>query len=210
MSERLDLKQLERRAFRSTFQDGLLDLFIGVAVLAFAMIPLLEGLGDFWSAMAFLPVYGLAWLGYRAAKNGITLPRMGSIQPGPARREKVRKVLAAIALAIGAIAVLGLVVIGLQRGGAALSGWLFPALLGLLALAGFSVAAHLLDLPRLYAYGILVGLAAPVGELLYRNAGATHHGWPITFGVAGGVILLIGLCLLVRFLRTCPVVREGE
>jgi hypothetical protein len=210
MKQSIDLKELERKAFRATFQDGLLDMFIGVAVVAFAVIPLLEGLGDFWSAVAFLPIYGMAWLGFRAAKRGLTLPRMGAIRPGPARRERVRKTMAAIAVAIGVVAVLGLAVIALQQGGAALADWLFPALLGLLALTVFSVAAHLLDLPRLYAYGVLVGLAAPVGEILYRRAGASHHGWPITFAIAGGTIFVAGVVMLLRFLRAYPVVREGE
>lgn len=210
MSQTVDLKKLEKKAFRSTFQDGLLDMFVGVVILAFALIPLLDRLGDFWSSVAFLPAYGLAWLGFRAGKNGITLPRMGRIKPAAERKAMLSKVLAIIALAVGMVAALGLAVIALQQANAPLADWLFPGLLGLLALAGFSAGAHFLDLPRFYGYGILVGLAAPVGEILYRRAGASHHGWPITFGIAGGTIFVAGVVMLLRFLRAYPVVRESE
>jgi len=98
----------------------------------------------------------------------------------------------------------------LQQANVRLADWLFPGLLGLLALAGFSAGAYFLDLPRLYGYGVLVGLASPIGELLYRHAGASHHGWPIAFGVSGGAIFIVGLVILVRFLRAYPVAREGE
>ena len=208
MSRTIDLKELEKKAFRSTFQDGLLDMFVGLVVMAFALIPLLNRLGDFWSSMVFLPVYLLGWLGFQAGRKYITTPRMGAIQPGPARKARLSKITGIIALAIGAFAVVGLVVIALQQANVWLMDWLFPGLLALLALAGFSAGAYFLDLPRLYGYGVLVGLAAPIGELLHRSAGASHHGWPITFGVAGAVILLIGLCLLIRFLRAYPVAEE--
>lgn len=210
MAQNLDLKELERKAFRSTFQDGLLDMFVGVVVLAFAVIPLLESLGDFWSGAVFLPVYLLAWAGFRAGKKGITLPRMGAIQPGAARKAKLGRLMAVIALAVGVLAATGLLVIALQQAGAALANWLFPGLLGLLAFAGFGVGATLLDLPRLYGYGVLVGLAAPAGELLYRHGLAAHHGWPISFGIAGSAIVIAGAVMLVRFVRAFPVVREAE
>ena len=210
MSEIVDLKELERRAFRATFQDGLWDMFVGVVVLAFALIPLLDALGDFWSSVVFLPIYLLGWLGFQAGKKHVTLPRMGAIQPGSARKAKLRKITGAIALALGTFAALGFVVIALQQANVRLADWLFPALMGLLALAGFSVGAYFLDLPRLYGYGVLAGLAAPVGELLYRHAGAAHHGWPVTFGISGGAIFIVGVVLLARFLRAYPVVREGE
>jgi hypothetical protein len=209
MPQTIDLKQLERRTFRSTFQDGLLDMFVGFVLLDFALIPLLEPLGDFWGSVAFLPVYLLGWLGYSAGKKYATAPRMGAIRPGPDRKAKLSRIQLVIAFALGAFAVLGLAVIALQQANVRLADWLFPGLIGLLALAGFIVGAYFLDLPRLYGYGALVGLAVPIGELLYRYAGATHHGWPIAFGVSGMVIFIAGAIMLARFLRAYPVVREG-
>ncbi|MFH1941178.1 MAG: hypothetical protein ABIL68_03660, partial [bacterium] len=62
MIQALDLKALEKKTFRSTFEDGLWDIFIGLIFLQFAVAPLLNdlGLGDFWSSFVFLPVYLIA------------------------------------------------------------------------------------------------------------------------------------------------------
>ncbi|MCJ7813777.1 hypothetical protein MUP95_10735 [bacterium] len=63
MNALLNLKELEKKAFRSYFEDGLWDIFVGIILLQFFVIPLYIsdlGLGDFWSAVIFLPVYMIA------------------------------------------------------------------------------------------------------------------------------------------------------
>ena len=37
MSQEIDLKQIERKAFRSTYQDGLWDIYIGLVVIFMAL-----------------------------------------------------------------------------------------------------------------------------------------------------------------------------
>ena len=44
-----------------------------------------------------------------------------------------------------------------------------------------------------------------VGEWLYTNRGASHHGFPITFGITAGIIILTGLATLVRLVLKHPV-----
>ena len=65
------------------------------------------------------------------------------------------------------------------------------------------------DFGRLYVYGLLIGLAPIVGEWLYLNTGAPHHGFPITFGIAAGIMILTGLFIFVRLLHDNPVPVEG-
>jgi len=212
MSASLDLKQLERKAFRSTFQDGLWDMFIGLVVLLFAATLLLTdvGFGDFWSSVVMGCGWLVGWACLLLAKKRVTVPRMGRAMPGPVRRARHSRLIAigTVLLFLGVLA--GFAVYLLPQADARLLDWLVPAALGVVGFGLFGLCAHQLDLPRLYGYGALAGLAAPIGELLYRHAGARHHGWPITFGIAGGVILLIGLCMFIRFLRAYPVVEEGD
>ena len=66
MSQEVDLKEAERKVFRSTFQDGLVEIMLGCIVLMFAIGPFLSPyLGDFWSSAVFLPfwagVFCLLW-----------------------------------------------------------------------------------------------------------------------------------------------------
>ena len=212
MAQNLDLKQLERNAFRSTFQDGLLDIFLGLALLLFAVTPLLTdlGLGDFWSSVVMGCGWLVAWLGLLLAKRRVTVPRVGRVKPGPERRARHSRVVAVSTVVLFAGVLAGFAVYLLPQPDARLLDWLAPLLLALLAFGMFGLGAHLLDLPRLYGYGVLAGLAAPVGELLYRHAGARHHGWPITFGIAGGAIVIAGVVMLVRFLRAYSVMGEDE
>jgi hypothetical protein len=48
-------------------------------------------------------------------------------------------------------------------------------------------------------------VAPLVGEWLYQNYGAQHHGYPIVFGICSGVIILTGLVIFARFLKDNPI-----
>jgi hypothetical protein len=80
-------------------------------------------------------------------------------------------------------------------------GWVHAARFSLIFLIGFCTAAYFLNFTRLYIYGVLIALSPLIGELLYVYLKAPHHGFPITFGVTSGIIILTGLVLFVRFLR---------
>jgi len=45
MSQTINLKELERKAWRSVFQDGLWDIFLGLLLLAMAIGALLSDIG---------------------------------------------------------------------------------------------------------------------------------------------------------------------
>jgi hypothetical protein len=96
-----------------------------------------------------------------------------------------------VALALGIFAA--------RRSGA---GQGFPAhlLLALTLLVGFSLGAFLLGIPRIFLYGVLVVGAPVVGEELFQRGYASHHGWPITFGVAAAIIFVGGMIRLWRIL----------
>ncbi|MGB3715920.1 MAG: hypothetical protein WA996_15950 [Candidatus Promineifilaceae bacterium] len=48
MSQKISLKEVEGNVFKSAFQEGLLDIFIGSVILMFAIAPFLSPyLGDF-------------------------------------------------------------------------------------------------------------------------------------------------------------------
>ena len=75
MSQEIDLKQIERKAFRSTYQDGLWDIFFGLVVVSMAIYmyhP--EGGYSARNIIGFLVGYGVANLIFWAGKKFITLP----------------------------------------------------------------------------------------------------------------------------------------
>jgi hypothetical protein len=202
MSHKISLKEAERKAFRSTFQDGLWDVFLGCFPLQFAIAPLLStSMGDFLSVAVFLPFFGLVYLAIWLLRKYVVTPRAGVVKFGPARVTRLRKFTLILLVANIAIFILGILAF---LNFSALPEIGYPIALGSFVLAASSLAAYFLDFTRLYLYGLLMALSPLVGEWLYRYHGATHHGYPITFGFTAAVIILTGLVIFVRFLRDNP------
>jgi len=203
MSQQLSLKEAERKVFLSTINDGLWDIFLGLFFLEFVIPPYLsETMGDFWSVAVFLPFWTLAYLAIRLVRKKVVEPRIGMVKFGPARVSKLKRF-------SWLMLVFNIVVFGLGIWAAInasqTSGQIIPYMFSLIMLSGFSLAAFLLEFNRLYVYGLLLALSPVIGEWLWNNANATHHGWPITFGAVSGIMILVGLTIFFRLLRSTSV-----
>ena len=199
MSSQISLKDAERKTFTSAFEDGLWDILIACVLLMLAIGPCLPW-GDFWSSAVFLPFYALVYVGIRLLRKYVVLPRVGLVRFGPAGKSRLRR-FNFIVLAINVVALtLGLIAVFHP----AALGWGPPIGLSLIMLVGFSVAGYSLGFARLYLYGALGALSPIIGEVLYRRLGASHHGFPITFGTMAGIMIVIGLVKFVRLVRERP------
>ncbi len=207
MSQKISLKEADRKVFRTAYNDGLWDIFLGCFILMFAIAPFLSpSLGDFWSSALFLPFWGLVFLVIQLIRKYVVTPRIGVVKYGQARRNKLMK-FSVVMLMVNVIALILGFVAAINFG--RVPGQMTTIIFGLIFLIGFSIAAYFLDFSRLYIYGLLVGLSPLVGEWLYTYGNAAHHGFPITFGTTAGIMILIGLAAFVRLLRDNPVPREG-
>ncbi len=205
MSSTIDLKQIERKAFRFTYQDGLLDILMGFMVAAMSIFVYRPAGGYsarniIWLLLIFAVGQILFWVG----KKYVTLPRMGQVRFGPARQQRKKN-----------LAIVMVIVIFFQAGVVALTtlGWRNPAigtrLFGNVSLEHLAVAAlgslfvgptmlfiaYMNDFLRGYYIAILMALA--VFLMIYINQ-------PIYPLIIGGVILLPGLVLFIRFLKMYP------
>ena len=88
------------------------------------------------------------------------------------------------------------------------SGWRITLVFSGIMLIIFSLAGYFLDLTRLYVYGLMLAMSIPVGEWLYQNRGASHHGFPVTFGFAAAIIFLVGLVKFITLVRDNPLPPE--
>ncbi|MFZ5516937.1 MAG: hypothetical protein ACOY90_09890 [Candidatus Zhuqueibacterota bacterium] len=200
MVNSINLSDMERKAFRSTFEDGLLELLIMCFTLQFALAPYLSqwGMGDFWSSAIFMPLYLIALVGYVQGKKHMTAPRVGLATYSEKRRTKIRKLNFYLAFMVLAGIFMG--VIALQFTGTTLATWLFPAVMSFLLLFAFSMAGYYLDVPRLFYYGVLLSLLVPLGEVLFWRGYVSHHGYPLVFGIGTVVLFFNGIFHLVRFM----------
>lgn len=198
-----DLKEFEKKAYRSVFQDGLWDIFIGFFMAQFAVAPLLTDIGfsDFLSSMTWTVVLLVILATVVLLKRSVVAPRLGAVKLITKRRKKI-----SVALGIlNVFLLLGILVGAFFVRLAELDiDWLAPLTFMLILLVGFSVAAWIFRQYRFYLYGALCTLSFTGGELLYRFAGANHHGLPITFGISSFLVVFTGILLFVNFIRKYP------
>ena len=121
MNAQLDLKEIEKKAFRSTYQDGLWDIYIGIVVASMAIIMLATRNKDNPWAFMLLAFAGMAagYLIFWGGKKFITLPRMGQVKFGEARQKRKRR----LAFVLGCVIVIQMGIVLLTA-----AAWLIPAL----------------------------------------------------------------------------------
>jgi hypothetical protein len=203
----INLKNVEKRAFRSVHQDGLLDMFLGLLFVAFGLGPLVRNEGGLSEGAGLIVYTGYVlivlvawWLG----KKFITAPRIGLVKFSRARKRKVLNVRFVL---LGSV-VLGLVAFAIFASGNDIT---LAAVLGMFSLnilIVFGFMAYFLDLNRLYAYAVLWASSLPVGVLLKDQVGLGDAGY--VFFVTGGVVVIVGIVLFVRFVRDYPLPPTGE
>lgn len=192
MSQNINLKELELKAWTSYFQDGLWDIFMGLLMLTMGIRELTDNV---WSTFGV----GAAVLVSLVGKKFITVPRIGRVKFGPARKAKQRKLMAVVGIAVLATLILLLTtLLGLDTPQAVVA----PILVICIALV-FGLMAYYMDFRRLYAYGLLFAISMALWETLEEPIG------PIAFSVSGGIALLIGLVVLIRFIHKYPKTAEG-
>jgi hypothetical protein len=214
-----DLKAVEKKAFKATFEDGVWDIYLGVMLLPLLIFPLVHYTlkADLtWAVLAMMLIYGSGLAGFRWLKKHVTLPRLGMIKPGPARRKKlhilqivlivaVLSVAALVLLTIFASAFTQIAVFGISLQtvilGIPLLLWKFT----FLAVIGAGLAAWLLDFPRLWLYGFLLGIAIPVDTVYFSETG-----WMPLTSLAVLLAIAIGSVYLVRFLKRYPLPQMEE
>ena len=188
MAAELDLKRIERKAWTSYFQDGLWDIVLGVYMLTPAIRTFTD---NAWFTLLFLAAPVILIMG----KRFITVPRIGRVKFGPARKARQRNILIAFGvsfLILNTVMLLILVVLAPPEA------WIRATVLGICLVSILGLVAYLLDVIRLYAYFAALAAGFVLWELSGDPAG------PICLAISGGIVLTIGIVLLLRFLHNYP------
>jgi hypothetical protein len=202
MNKEINLKDIEKKVFTAPYQDGLLDILLGIIFSQFSIAPLLTNIGfsDFEASVVFVPVYIIALVLFLIVKKYVTKPRTGIIKPGPARKSKLIKVNIILFIILFAGFIIGLLY---PRFSSAIN-MVFPMSFSMMILIVFSVSAYYLNLNRLYYYGMGIAVAPFVGEILWQNSLVSHHGYPLVFGIISSFLIVIGIIYFIRFMRENP------
>jgi hypothetical protein len=194
MNEKINLKEIQRKAYTSYHQDGLIDIFAACFILSFAAWDILD--------MAWL----LGWMSfvigtsiYAAAKRALTIPRIGFVK---FPQQRTKGMLTAL-VALGALSsILGLITF-MQVEGGTTPAWLLLAIEYYMLVIGVSVAAlfcaagYAFRIERMYAYAILTLIIFVPGHFL---------NFPLYYYLLllGTLILLLGLAQMTRFIHKYP------
>ncbi|GAP13065.1 hypothetical protein LARV_00807 [Longilinea arvoryzae] len=209
MSTPLDLRKLEKKTFRTIYEDGLLDIDIAGVVASMALMAFLpeEDAGRWLRYGLFFGGMIASTLIYQLGKKFITGPRLGQVVFGPARKRRGATLAAilGVIIVIQALVVLGSVVFwnnpGLaQRLGLAVSqpqqGKLLVAVIGALFVGpSMTLMAYFNDFPRGYYIAVLLSLG--VFLLIWFRS-------PLMMLAAAVLIFIPGVVLFIRFLRKYP------
>ncbi|MFW9950334.1 MAG: hypothetical protein ACFFKA_09465 [Candidatus Thorarchaeota archaeon] len=212
-NKEIDLKTLEKKVYRSFFEDGFWDIFIGMLIL---------GMGFSWTRILFvifepldLMIMLIIWntitfLIFYLGKKFITIPRLGFVKFGEKRkaRQKHLKIFLLINVLFGVITFI-LTFFGLLEF-LAFGGALTPLVIGLISFTiPFSIIAYFLGFTRLYIYALTVGFSFFASDLIFSILGSPLDSI-IGFGIPGGIIVIIGLVYLFKFLHKYPKPKKIE
>ena len=196
----IDLERIERTAYESKWEDGLIDIFVGVALLGMGI----AWLTDYAVFGGILPALLVPiWV---SARKRITVPRTGHVEFSGERKALEKRNLNVVALLGLVFLVMGVLVYFLVRENPpsvdTMIRGAIPALPSVLLGIGAVMIGFLFGIRRFLGYSALLVASGVVGGFLQ-----VHPGW--LFLPAGAVTSTVGLVLVIDFLRKYPVPDPG-
>ena len=208
MKKQNSLREIEKKAYMSYHQDGLIDIVIGLYALAFGLGIVADKILDF-SFAAIMPGVLIAivlpiWI---QAKRKITMPRIGFVKFGARGSNKLFAIFVGLAVAgLGVAMAFGVFMATGQNG---IPFWIEILFqygmiwIGLGAAVIGSLFAYTMGLKRLHGYGFLTLALFASGHFL---------GVPFEYLLLaiGSVIIASGAALLVQFIRRYPLPKGAQ
>jgi len=190
MVEDIKLKEIQRKVYMSFFQDGLWDIFLGLFILGWGLTILTDAI--YLPGITFIGLYFAIW----GVKKRLTYPRIGYVRFSAKRRRRITTRF----LILGVVVLLAGVMAGVVWGIGARPQWLadyFPLIFNGMLAAIVCFVAYWAKVNRFYLYAALIFL----GAVFHLWLGIR---WEFGFIGAGGIIVLIGVGILIIFIRKYP------
>ena len=195
------LKEVEKKAYRSIFEDGIYDIFFGMLFIILALIPVIKSAGvpaQYGYILGIIPAV-FPFFG----KKYITIPRLGQVEFGQKRKAK-KKLLLLISIAV-IVMMFPLLLMTSKTGfpGSSDPNLSTSIVLVFAASPLLLIAAYFLDYPRMYIYVLVLCAGIPHADFMKQFTGSPLN-VVLSFGIAGAVITVYGLNLLFKFIKKYP------
>jgi hypothetical protein len=200
MNQKINLKEIERKAYTSYHQDGVIDITIAFVALLFSVIML----GDIYWLGSIGGVSGILAISlYAGFKKVLTVPRIGYVKFPQQRAQRMTTV----AVALGVLSFVAGMVAFVQTTSQGTPDWLvllienYMLTIGITVAALFMFAGYAFKTKRIYAYALLTLVMFVAGHFIY---------FPLYYYLTalGTPILICGLFLMIRFVRKYPKATE--
>ncbi|MFW9949585.1 MAG: hypothetical protein ACFFKA_05615 [Candidatus Thorarchaeota archaeon] len=209
MSNNIELKDLEKKAWRTTFDDGIFDIYMGILIISF---------GPSISFYDYLPVpiniligpiiIGLGLAFFILSKKYLIQPRIGFVKFG--RKRKARKIKTMIIISINVVLLFAIFLFSLSG---ILQDLMIPPFLYVLfaellfLTLPLCLVAYFLQYNRLYFIAILMGVSFSIADSASIFIPIPYNFF-FTYLVIGGLIIGMGMFYLIRFLRKYPKIKQ--
>jgi hypothetical protein len=190
VAEVINLKEIQRKVYMSFFQDGLWDIFLGLFILGWGLTILTEI--PYLAGAFFISIYFTIW----GVKKRLTYPRIGYVKFSESSRRRITARFAVLGVVVLLVGVMMAVLWGIGARPQWLADYLPLVFNGMLA-AIVCFVAYWARLSHFYLHAALIFL----GAVLHLWLGIR---WEFGFIGAGSIIVLIGLGILISFLRKYP------
>jgi hypothetical protein len=201
MENNIDLKEIERRAFLSYHEDGILDIYLGIGIMMASSVFFYEYFIGLTGVVALLPIL------YAASKKQITIPRLGYVKFSNSTQGKARRSIT-LALLLGTLSA----VAGFFAFYSVISSgynWIEPFIenwkivIASILLVVFYLFGYVSELERMYYYAV-VSFLVFISGLIITVSG---YWFPL---ILGGIICVNGLIHLYRFTQDYPLEKGRE
>ena len=200
MTEEPNLKEIERKAYMSYHQDGLLDIFAGLYILTFGLGIFTTIIWDYSFGLiipgGLIAVILPIWI---AAKRQITMPRIGYVNFGIRGANKITAIFIGM-MVVGLGAFFAFTLVSVQGGSMQLHDLIFENGMLIVGFGSFAVCllfGYTMGLKRLYAYGLLAVISLVIGHFM-----GIFFAY-ILFAL-GITVLATGFAVLISFVRKYP------
>lgn len=209
------LNEIERRSWRTTNRDGLMDILFGFMLLG-AAISALVGVGNApdWLRIVTLSIIQFSGVGFLVwMRRREVAPRLGRVKFSQKRVRRTRAMRIFLAVCVAFTVLLVLLpritaLLGIASEGPT-NGWIAWGTISAVILIPIGAIALFLDYPRLILHGSLF-VIVEFCLIILGLEDSTPYAAVLLFGGASLISFGIGIPVFARFLRLVPRVDLSE
>ena len=191
MTQAIDLKEIEKKVWTSTFENGISDIGIGLVLLVSTICQMFND-----ERFYLYPLFIVPALFIIIAKKYITVPRMGLVKFSRERNKK--RYMLFLVMTISIVFLLMLTTKGLLQQ-LPMTSLIVGAIVFIIPCS----IAYFLNWDRMYIYAVLFTLSFALNEVTIANTGVIASG-AYAWLISGMMITVVGIVYLVRFMKKYP------